>query len=93
MDDQSDPKVFAFLSVQELELVQATLQSLAPLRRNLPLRTRQNFEALIRNVLAHVPAYNTVKHLTPMEFILLCFIIELTEDHHESAFLGHPPLP
>ena len=93
MDDQRDPKVFAFPSVQEQEQVQATLQSLAALRRNLPVSSRHSFETLIRRVLPHLPAYNAVQHLTPMEFILLSFIIELADDLHNPRIRGHPPLP
>ena len=93
MDDQRDPKVFAFSAVQEHEQVQATLQSLAALRRNLPLSSRYKFENLIRRVLPHLPAYNSVNHLTPIEFILLSFIIELTEELHEPRNRDHPPLP
>jgi hypothetical protein len=95
MEDQPNRTVFAFPAVQEQEQVQATLQSLAPLRRHLRRDTRTHFENLIRQVLPLLPAYQHVDHLTPIEFILLAFIIELADDLDKAAVnpLNHPPFP
>jgi hypothetical protein len=93
MNESHNRPVFAFPAVQEHEQVQAILQSLAPLRRRLPERSRRQFETLVRRVLAHIAAYNSVSHLSPMEFILLGFIIELAENLQEPQILDHPPLP
>ena len=85
--------MFAFPTVQEQEELQLLIQSLAPLRRELRGPARHKFENLIRGILHHLPAYKLVHHLSPMEFILLGFIIELLETHEDKPRSEHPPFP
>ena len=85
--------MFAFPAVQEQEQIQLAIQSLAPLRRHLTGSSRQGFEDLLRRILNHSPAYNVVNHLSPMEFILLGFIIELLDTFNDAHASEHPPFP
>jgi hypothetical protein len=95
MQDHPNRTVFAFPAVQEQEQLQVTLQSLAALRRHLRRDTRTQFETLVQQVLPLLPAYQYVDHLTPIEFILLAFVIELADVLGKETVnpLDHPPFP
>jgi hypothetical protein len=95
MEDRPNRTLFAFPAVQEQEQLRAILQSLAPLRRFLHRDARTQFESLIQQVIPLLPAYQHVDHLSPTEFILLAFIIELAGDLGKVASdpMEHPPFP
>jgi hypothetical protein len=93
MDDQQNHTMYAFPAVQGQEQLQLAIQSLAPMRRHLRGSSRRRFEYLIRDLLHHLPAYNSVNHLTPMEFVLLGLIIELADTPDDKPATEHPPFP
>jgi len=93
MDDFRKNSMFAFPVVKEQEKLQLAIQSLAPFRRHLKGHLRHRFENLIKHFLHHLPVYNLVNHLSPMEFILLGFIVELLDITDDKPPPDHPPFP
>jgi hypothetical protein len=93
MDEPDNKRMFAFPAVQQQEQIQLILQSLAPLRRNLKPRVRQRFDGLVRRSRQHTPLYRDLNHLSPVEFMLLSFIIELLNDRGDEFTTDHPPFP
>jgi hypothetical protein len=93
MDDLRQNNMFAFPVVQEQEQLQLAIQSLAPFRRQLKGHVRHRFENLVRRFLPHLPAYNLVNHLSPMEFVLLGLIVELLDTTDDMPPSDHPPFP
>lgn len=93
MDENAGKDLFAFPAVQQQERLQFVIQSLAPLRRYLDPIPRRRFDDLLRHTLEMFPFYAHFKHLTPVEFILLAFIIDLLSDPPPGTSLDHPPYP
>lgn len=93
MEHNPEKPLFAFPSVQEQDQLVLVIQSLVPLHRNLTGSTRQAFEDAIQRLVHLLPAYKSMRHLTPMEFILLGFILGLIEKLAGDKDPDHPPFP
>lgn len=93
MDEEITSRIYAFPQAQAHESLQVILQSLAPLRRHLAGESRDHLEQLIRQALRLLPAYSQVPHLSPIEFLLLTFIIALYDSLEDTAARPHPPFP
>ena len=93
MRDSEHKRMFAYPMVQQQERLQFVLESLAPLRRYLEGRSRQQFDRLVRRSHRFMPVYSSLRHFSPVEFILLSFIIELLNDQEDEILADHPPFP
>ena len=85
--------MFAFPTVQQQERLQLVIQSLAPIRRHLQGRSRWQFDRLLRQSLQLMPVYSEFQHFSPVEFMLLSFIVELLDDQEQEILTDHPPFP
>lgn len=93
MNHEDQIEIFAFPAAQEQDRLQFALQGLGPLRRHLRGHSRDRFESLIQHALKCLPAYSSLKHLSPIEFLLIGFILGLLEELEGDWGSDHPPFP
>jgi hypothetical protein len=93
MDDKQKKTIFAFPAVQEQDEFQTLIHSLSPLLRLYGAEERLQIDGIFQRINERLQHYGLVRHLTPMDFLLVSLVIELIMEISKLHPEKHPPFP